>query len=159
MEKINEVFSKEQSSQERIDDVFLSYSDSADIKFELLAPVNIRLNRSNRIIDQFPEGIEVRFITNSEVFATLTANNAERNSRDHKTVLRDNVLFVNKNGEHLRTSEMIWDEKNGEIYSTKYTILRSEDKLIQGYGFFTDEDFDKITVGSLEGKLSIKSEE
>lgn len=67
-----------------------------------------------------------------------------------KTYLRDSVVFSSVNQEVLKTSELIWNESWVKLVQMDFSADHPKRKLIQGYGFETDQHLGKGTIKAID---------
>ena len=132
------------------------YSDSGRIEMKVIAPVLHRhLDRLNPR-RTFPNGLKVQFIGETqEVESWLVGKQATEYENTHETIIRDSVVVFNKNGEKLETDHLIWDQKDGRIYTDQLVRMTTLDKKIWGYGFEADREFKRWSIKAVKGELKI----
>ena len=136
-------------------DVEMNYTDGGEKVMTLTAPVLERI-QGNPQRDIFPEGILVEFYKDGKkVYATLTADYAERQPDQYLVTASDNVVFENVKGEKLETSQLNWNERKGTIYSDRFAKLSRPDEIIYGYGFKANQDFTDIEFSKTTGKKPV----
>lgn len=130
-------------------DVSISYSDSARVKVIIEGPTLLKHNAVNNPIEEFPDGVTVSFLnSNGKPGSWLTAETAIRDPKKKKVFARGNVNFYNDKNDKLQSHELIWDEKDGRIYTDKFVKITRpmQGDTLYGIGFETDQDFKKITI-------------
>ena len=136
------------------------YSDSARVRVIITGPLLVRHLDNSNPYDEFPEGVHVDFLNDeNEVESTLDAQTAERYPRENKIIVRDTanqVILQNIRGEKLETSELIWDEKKGIIYTDKFVKITKPEEIIFAYGFNAKQDFSEYTLLSVVAKWKIE---
>ena len=91
---------------------------------------------------EFQKGFQAKFYNEQkELINILSSKYALRSEKEHKTTMKDSVVFSSLEDETLKTSELIWDESAGKLLTDKYVRISRKDELIHGYGFETDENF------------------
>ena len=70
-----------------------------------------------------------------------------------------NVFLVNSKGEQLNAEELIWDQNKKKIFSDKFVKVTTEDEIMFGNGFESNEDFSEYKVKKLTGQLKIDKDE
>ena len=53
----------------------------------------------------------------------------------------------------MHSAELIWDEREGKLYTDKFVRVTRKDEIIQGYGFETDEKFQKSTMKYIDAQI------
>ena len=70
---------------------------------------------------------------------------------------RGNVVAQNNNNhERLNTEYLVWDQRNGIIYSNKKVQVSTPDDIILGEGFKSDDQFNDWQVEKVTGVISIE---
>jgi LPS export ABC transporter protein LptC len=58
----------------------------------------------------------------------------------------DSVVAKNDSGTVLKTSELMWRNKDQKIVSDKFVTITSPKEVIQGYGFESDQHLDNYVI-------------
>lgn len=147
--EIDELFQTYNTDVEYATDVEVIYSDSAKVRMIVAGPTLERVTTKNRSKDIFPDGVHVKFLnSNQETMSWLDGKYLERTEYDSKVYVRDSVVLYNKENDKLETSELIWDEKNENIYTDKFVRITQPEKgdTSYGYGFETNKDFTEFVI-------------
>lgn len=134
----------------------MSYSDSARIRVYIQAPLMLKQYEKNKLKeDQFPKGINAEFFDDQgKPNSWLSSKNAVRYPSKELVVVRDSVVLFNIEGDTLRTDELYWDSKKGEIYTDRafrYTKINGE--RILGRKFRSDQNFEEYTFEQMSGMI------
>jgi LPS export ABC transporter protein LptC len=155
--EIEKVIPLEDAFKEVAHDVRLLYSDSAEVKVEVLGPKLVRYLEKEDPREEFPEGITVNFLTGGKKSnSVLTSKFAVRYEGTNQITVRDSVVWISKRGEKLETEELIWDEKNKKVFSTRYVRITNPEEVIFGYGFDANQDFTEWRIKQIEGRMKVK---
>ncbi len=139
---------------EKAKNIEILYSDSTFVQVRIRGPVMERINEAGQAKEIFPEGVEIEFLDRyGSITSWLTADSAVRKSGDKIVTLRDNVLMRNTENEELRTSELIWNERDGNIHTTKYVEITRSGEIIQGFGLQTNEDMSEYEINAVTGRF------
>ena len=132
------------------------YSDSGRIEMKVIAPILHRhLDRVNPR-RTFPNGLKVLFIgKDQEIESWLVGKRATEFENTHQTIIRDSVVVFSNNGEKLETDHLIWDQKEGRIYTDQLVRMTTIDKKIWGYGFEADREFKRWSIKAVKGELKM----
>lgn len=136
-------------SEEIAKEVRILYSDSALVRVIVNAPLLVRSFEKSVSVDRFPDGILVEFLNdNGKPQSWLEADYAEKSSRSDEVIARDNVVFYNEQQDKLETSELIWNEASGEVYTDKFIKISQPSKKDTSYGigFKTNETFTRFEI-------------
>ncbi len=130
------------------ENIEIIYSDSAQIKLKIIAPVLDRYNDKEEPYTEFPKGIDVTFYNpDQSIKSTLTANYAILDEKTSIWEAKDDVVVINKEEDNqLNTDHLIWDQKKGRMYSEKHARITTVDRVILGTGFESNQEFTKWTV-------------
>lgn len=134
------------------------YSENADLKIKAYAPEMHRYLGEENFIEM-PKGIEVVFYDSvNQESSRLTSNYAiDRESKFIMEAMND-VVIINAEGEKLNTEHLIWDRKTQRIYSEVFVKITTEDEIIMGEGFESNETFSKYKILKPKGTISQEDE-
>lgn len=142
---------------ERTTDVELLYSDSARLRVRVTGPVMLNHTQRTQERQEFTDGIEVEFFDEKEQLnSRLTAKYAIRYDFDGKVVVRDSVVWRSVEDQMIESSELIWDERNQEIYTNKFSVITTPTDTVFTQYFRANQDFSQITMTSTDGSLIVK---
>lgn len=118
-------------------------------------------DESNAKQMEFPQGISVlQYSSYPDTLSLLTANYAINDEEKDIWEARGNVVAKNvKSHEELNTEYLVWDQKEGIIYSDKKVRVITPDDIIMGEGFSSDDQFTEWQVEKVTGIISFDSEE
>lgn len=135
-------------------DVIILYSDSAELRIRISGPESKRYTRGYSTEEEFPDGVYVEFF-NAEgvVNAWLKSDYAIRKEKDKVVIAQRNVVLENISGERIEGEELIWDEREREIYSNRFVKITRGDEVVYGYAFRSDENFTRMEMKAIEGDL------
>lgn len=141
IEKIKELASSDQLPGMEAKQFEMIQSDSAIVRFKLIAPKMIRYDQEKDPFIEFPEGIEIeKFDAKMRIVSRITADYARYLDNDERWLAKNNVVAVNEEGDSLKTEELIWEEKKGKIFSDQFVKIIRKDQIINGIGFESDQD-------------------
>lgn len=138
-------------------DVEVLYSDSARITVRITGPVSHRYVYKFKVEEEFPEGVHVEFYGPAgEITSVLDAEYAIRKPSERQVIVRNNVVLKNIKGDTLSTNELIWNERDGVIYTERFVRITRPDELIYSRGFRTNERFERYELQTVEGDLMLE---
>jgi len=151
---IKKFSSQENLSVEIAKDVEILYSDSAEVKVKITSPTLKRYKDQGETYDEFPDGLLVEFLDkNKRVTSWMKASYAVRKETEKKIFVRGDkdekyVILYNKNNDVLKTDELVWDEGQEEIYTSRPVKIYqpSVGDTSFGFGFRADEKFSKFEI-------------
>ncbi|MCP4440070.1 MAG: LPS export ABC transporter periplasmic protein LptC [Aureispira sp.] len=140
---------------ERGVDVEILYSDSAIVRVSIKAPIMLNHRSKENPRREFPNGIDVDvFDENKQQTSKLISKHAEQSSAKRIIYLQDSVVFWNTKNEKLETDELIWNENEERIYSTKAVRVTTPSQIINGRGFRSNLDFTLWEIDSVSGIIN-----
>ena len=149
IEEVNSLMSKEEIKIETARNIEIIYSDSAQIKLVLEAPVLKRHLDKRSPYEEFDQGIEAEFFgANKKPNAWLESKYAVRKEKENIIIVRDSVVLINRRNEKLETSELIWNEKDQIASTNKFVMISQPEKgdTSYGYGFESNADFTRFEI-------------
>lgn len=130
------------------------YSDSTYVQVKISGPILYRTIENGIESEEFPDGVKVEFLDRSgRVTSWLDAKKGFRKPTEKLVILRDSVVMHNIQRESLKTSELIWNEKDGSIHTTKYVEIRRPGEIIQGFGLKTNSDMSEYEINAVTGRI------
>lgn len=72
--------------------------------------------------------------------------------------LRKNVQLKNYKNDILKTNRLFWNLEKNKIVSLDSVIIQTRDKIINGCGFYSDDNFENYRIYNITGVLQIDSE-
>lgn len=157
--EVQEITKVDDFPMEVQEDLELTYSDSANIRLRLLAPLAEFYPQLEVPKRKFPKGIDVRFFDSfGQVDSRLSANYAEEQIHENLWIAKGNVVVVNKKGEQLNTEELFWDQTEEKIYSDKFVKITTDKEIIHGEGFEADQNFENYVINKVTGTIAIDDE-
>ncbi len=156
MEEVNALTQTEDLPVEVADDIRIIYSDSAVLKVILDAAHLERFLGENPYLEM-TEGVHVRFYNSyGEVESELRSNYAISHENSDIMEAKEDVVVVNKKGETLNTEHLIWEEKTEKIRTDEFVKITTEDEVIFGHGFESNQDFTKYRIKKIKGTINLK---
>ncbi|MBD5177200.1 MAG: LPS export ABC transporter periplasmic protein LptC [Bacteroidales bacterium] len=128
-------------------DVSTLISDSGYTRYHLTAPLWQMFEDAEEPFWKFPDGLEVEqydLAMNPE--STVVCDSAIYFSRKRIWRLDGNVVMVNTDADSFLTQQMFWDQAERKIYSDSFVHIVRSDRIIEGYGFESDQSMHYYTV-------------
>ena len=72
--------------------------------------------------------------------------------------LVNNVQLKNYNGDVLKTNQMFWNIETNNILSLDTVLIKTSDKIINGCGFYSDDNFENYKIFNINGIIQIDKE-
>lgn len=137
-----QVFTRDDAAVEVARTVDILYSDSAQVRVRIQAPVLLNITDRENPRQEFPESIRMEFMgPQGQISSTLTARTAFRYAEKGLVVVRDSVVLVTEKNEVLETEEMTWDERTRKIHTDKFVKISKPEEVIYGFGLEAEQDF------------------
>lgn len=128
------------------DTINLKYTDSFQLKANLLSPKLYDYSNRDFAFSEFPKGIELIIYDNdgnaSKIFADYAISYSETDLID----LRGNVILATHKNDSLFTEQMYFDQKKEWVFTNENFKWRSEDLYLLGTSFDSDKDFERPEI-------------
>lgn len=122
-------------------------SDSGITRYHLVAPTWLMFDEAKEPYWLFPEGLNLeQFDDNMSPTSTLVSDTARYFSRLKLWKLDGNVRMRNIDGDKFLTQQMFWDQKSRKVYSDSFVHIERADRIIEGYGFISNEEITAYTI-------------
>ncbi|MGB1316703.1 MAG: LPS export ABC transporter periplasmic protein LptC [Flavobacteriales bacterium] len=159
LEEVKAITSNEILPVEVADDIKIIYSDSAILKVILEAQHLERFVGENPYLEM-TNGVHVRFYNSlGTVESELSSNYAVSYENTDIMEAKENVVVVNQKGETLNTEHLIWEEKTERIHTEEFVKITTEDEVIFGHGFESNQDFTKYRIKKIKGTIDLNDAE
>ena len=136
--------------------VTIRYSDSAQVKVVIEAPIMLNHLDPSDPHQEFPNGLEVTFFDLlQDTSSTLTAKRGKVYQRGGEVIVRDSVVWQSVNNEMLETEELIWNQRDELIFTNKFVVITQPDAILYGYGFEAPQDFSTARIKQVTGRVPI----
>ena len=156
LEKVNRITSNKDVSKEFAKKVEILYSEKGVVHYRILGDRLIRNDNEEDPYIEFPDNVELFIYNDSmQVESRLTGGYGISYQKTRRMIVRDSVVLWNMKGEMLNTEELIWDEAEGTISSTKFVKITTPKEIIFGDGFEANEDFSEYRIKKIRGTISI----
>lgn len=156
--EVEKVTQEENLPVESTYDSEIFFTEHAKLKVKAFAPEMHRYN-GEEIYNEMPKGVLVIFYDSAQVESSrLTSNYAIDKVSLNIMEAKNDVVIYNAEGEQLNTEHLIWDRKERKIYSDEFVKITTEDEIIMGEGFESNELFTKYKILKPKGTI-IKEDE
>lgn len=96
---------------------------------------------------KFPDGLYgEKFDNDMQVIATFECDSAVYLSSPKIWELSGNVRINNEFGDRFLTQHMFWNTADHKMYSDSFIHIEKSDRIIEGYGFISDERISDYVV-------------
>ncbi|WP_051907761.1 LPS export ABC transporter periplasmic protein LptC [Flavimarina sp. Hel_I_48] len=137
--------------------IVLRYTDSGKVKATLKTPYMLDYGISEFPYQEFPDGIDVTFVSDDDKENYITSNYAKLFKQTNLVDLRNNVVLIMSDSTILRTSQLYWDQRNNWVFTNRaYTINFQDGSFNNGNGFDSSENFKNFLSSGNQSKMYIK---
>jgi len=133
-------------------DVVTLISDSGITRYRITTPVWYVYDEADEPNWKFPEGMFMeKFAPDFSTDATIVCDSAVYFKNDGLWRLDGNVNILNTAGEKFLTQQVFWNQKEKTVYSDSFIHIEKSDRIIEGYGFESNERMTIYTVNNPSG--------
>ena len=137
--------------------VDIIYSDSAKVRFRVLAPLLLQY-QGKKPYKLMPKTVNVIFYNKEDMtqMGTLTADTAIQSGDGNKLEFHKNVVAKNAKGETFKSDELIWDKSSKTMYSNKVVQIKmANGDIMNGTGFKSDQTLAHWTMTQSTGIFNV----
>ena len=136
--------------------VDMIYSDSAKVKFRILAPLLLQHTGKNPY-NIMTKGVNILIYDKDLTqMGTLTADTGIQNDVTKKVEFHKNVVAKNAKGETFKSDELIWDQTTKLMHSDKAVqITMANGDVMNGIGFQSDQSLGHWTITKSTGIFNV----
>lgn len=156
LERIEDVTKTHDLPLESTEDIEIIYSTNAQVQMIMQAPLMERYENEKAYME-LPKGFLMIFYdTLMNETSRISANYAIQYEADDLIDARNDVVVENmESQERLNTEQLIWDRRNGMIYTEKFVKITTQEEVLYGDGFESDERFTSWNIKSPRGTFSL----
>lgn len=137
-------------------DVNTFISDSGYTRYYITAPIWGMYDESKDPFWLFPEGLELEQYDRSfNPTSNFRCDSARYWSQRRIWKLDGNVVMVNTDRDTFLTQQVYWDQSKREVHSDSFVHIVRSDRIIEGYGFRSNEQMTEYTVNLPTGIFPI----
>jgi LPS export ABC transporter protein LptC len=129
------------------------FTDSATLRVKLTAPKEYEFKNGDR---EFPEGEKIEFYDENGVPSSiLTSNYGKFDKEKNIYVVKDNVIIKNLvENKKLTTSELNWNPITEKVYTDKYVVIETSDRILYGDGLTANQQMSAYKILNPRGIIS-----
>ena len=128
------------------DTINLKYTDSFQLRANLLSPKMLDYSNRDFAFSEFPKGVELIIYDSDGNKSKIFADYAIVYSETDLVDLRGNVILATHKKDSLFTEQMYFDQTKEWVFTNENVRLRSEGTYINGIGFDSDRDFEEYEM-------------
>lgn len=140
-------------------DVRMIYSDSAEVKAIITAPVHLDYSHLSFKYSEFPEGLKVIFLDKDNHENQVLADYAILYNQTKIVDLQGNVELLSNDGSKLVTDQMYWDSENEWLFTQEPFTFENQDYNLAATRLDTNKEFTKFQTGKLYGTIAVKDQQ
>lgn len=132
-------------------------SDSGITRYRITSPLWLVFDEAKEPYWNFPNKLKLeKYDSLLRVEATVTCDSARYFKNPELWRLDGNVNISNILKEKFLTEQLFWDQRNHKIYSDSFIHIEKSDRIIEGYGFVSDEQMTNYTVKNVAGIFPVE---
>lgn len=137
----------------------VKYTDSGYAKIQLFAKLAETYTKPESVM-KLKDGLKVNFFSNDgKVVSYLTALYGEINYTKGIMFVKDSVQLYNiEKHQRLETEELIWNQKDSNIFTNKSVIVKTPGGILFGDGIRTQQNFEYYEFIHPKGKIDFDKE-
>ncbi|MEE3085581.1 MAG: LPS export ABC transporter periplasmic protein LptC [Bacteroidota bacterium] len=139
-------------------DIHMTYTDSAEVKAILTAPLNLDYTHLSFKYSEFPEGLKIIFYNNNNEENTVVADYGILYNQTKIVDLQGNVVLLSDDGSRLETSQMYWDSEKEWLFTEQPFTFKNINYDMAAIRLDTNKEFSKFQTGNLTGTMSVKEQ-
>lgn len=133
-------------------------SDSGVVRYRITTPVWYIYDEADEPYWRFPDGVNLeKFDLLFRKEATVSSDSATYFKNKQIWRLDGHVDIANVMGEKFLTQQLYWDQKQRKLYSDSFIHIDTQDKVLEGYGFDSNEQLTRYTIRRVSGIFPAKS--
>ncbi len=138
-------------------DVATLISDSGYTKYKIVAPLWEIYDDAEEPFWRFPTGLDLQqYDSQLKPAASIVCDSAVYFSRLRLWRLDGHVVMVNTERDSFITAQLFWDQFHKEIRSDSFIHIVRSDRIIEGYGFRSDQNMTSYNVNRPTGIIPIE---
>lgn len=138
-------------------DVLSLISDSGITRYRIEAPTWYMYDNAEEPYWYFPDGIKVeRFDTLFQTEALVLSDTAIYYEDRQLWQLDRNVHIENFEGRIFDTQQLFWDQRRRTIYSDSAIRITTDEEVIEGVGFVSNEQLTKYSILRTSGIFTVE---
>jgi len=138
-------------------DVETFISDSGYTRYHISTPLWQMYDEAAEPHWRFPEGLDLQqYDEQLRPAANVTCDSATYLSRRRLWQLDGHVVMVNTLRDSFLTQQLFWDQHNARVYSDSFIHIVRSDRIIEGYGFESNQNMTSYTVNRPTGIIPVE---
>jgi len=132
-------------------------TDSGRLKYRLISPEILQFDSREEPTTDFPKGLHFYvYNDDEEIESQIKCNFAIYFQKTELWELRNDVEIINISGNAINTELLYWDTIAKRIYSEEFVKITTNDDVLTGYGFETDESISVYSIKKASGNFLVE---
>ena len=128
-------------------DVSTFISDSGYTRYHITAPLWLMFEEIDTPEWKFPDGVFLeKFDDDMKPTDNFRADSATYYSSLKLWRFDGNVKMLNVDGDRFATQQLFWNQNTHKVYSDSFMHIERAERIIEGYGFESNENMTEYTV-------------
>lgn len=138
-------------------DVETFISDSGYTRYHISTPLWEMYDEAREPFWRFPDGLTLQqYDENLRPSANIRCDSARYLSARRIWQLDGHVVMVNTLRDSFLTQQLFWDQARSLVYSDSFIHIVRSDRIIEGYGFESNQNMTRYTVNRPTGILPVQ---
>jgi len=138
-------------------DVKTVISEEGHTRYRIITPLWNLFEEAELPHWTFPDGVTAEELDdNYKTTTTLKCDSAYYDKRANIWHLYGNVRITNTDGDVILTNWLDWDQNAHKIHSESFIHVEKKDRVIEGYGYESNETFTSYRLHRVEAILPIE---
>jgi LPS export ABC transporter protein LptC len=143
-----------------VHDLETAITDSGQVAYRFITPEMNKYDNREEPYTEFPQGLHlIIYNDQQEIDAQIKSQYGIYHQSEKLWELQDNVEAVNFKNEVINTEQLFWDSNKHTIYSDEFIKITTEQEILTGYGFESDERLENYTIKRISGILSVEEDQ
>ena len=131
-------------------------SDSGHTRYRITTPLWCMYEEARQPHWTFPKGVTAQELDdNYKNVSTIKCDSAYFDKLQQLWTLTGNVRITNEQGDAISTNELFWNQANHKLYSESFIHIEKEGRVIEGYGYESNEKLTTYTLRQVEAIFPI----
>lgn len=127
-------------------------SDSGVTRFRIVTPIWYVYDEADEPYWRFPEGLKLdKYDLFFRKEASVESDSATYLKNKQIWRLDGHVNITNVMNEKFLTNQLFWDQRQHKLYSDSFIHIERPDKVLEGYGFDSNEQLTRYSIRNVSG--------
>lgn len=140
-------------------DVSTLVSDSGYTRYHITTDLWLMFDEAAEPFWSFPTGLDMeKYDDDMNIDATFVCDSARYLSNRRLWEFIGNVRMINSAGDRFATQHLFWDQNVRKVYSDSFIHIERIDRILEGYGFESNETMTAYTINRPSGIFPVNPE-